>query len=590
MTERQRTLRPPRASRAFTLIELLVVVVILGVLSAVAAVAYNVYLSQARATAAEAQLANLETSTIADAASTGADTLSRVNFIDALNTFPGSVTPGTTAAATTWSLLYPGDIPTNGHTFSVGFSEPGSTTVSPSSGTLAAVVTSTDDGRLFAVIMTVGGAASSLSAVPAGTTPAAVLMQPSMLAGAAATAPATPSAAPTPSATATPSATPSASPTPTATPSASQTPTATPSPTTSPTPVATACDGAPTSLCLQVNQVSNTTVYLGWNTPAGFSQVSLRYRAAGSTTWLTADTTSNNNDNIPNLQHGVGYEFSLLGTFSSTPTSRTSNTAAATIVATPTPTLTPTTSNTTVYLVWSQANDYTGATVYYRLTGATAWTSAGTTSNNNTSVPNLHHGSSYDFQIIGTYVNGAPVASTIATAAIPAVPAPTLTTTVSNTTVYLSWTQPVDYVNAAVQYRLTGSSAWTTASTVNSTSTSITGLTHGSSYDFQIVATFSNGDPTASNAVTNAIPASAAPALSVQRSNGTQAQLLWTTSADYTGATVYYRVTGATSWSSFTTGNNNTAVYGLSSGSTYNFYVVLTYNFGPSVTSSTVTG
>ena len=245
---------------------------------------------------------------------------------------------------------------------------------------------------------------------------------------------------------------------------------------------------------------------------------------------------------------------------------------------------------TTVTLHWNQPVGFTGAQVQYRAAGDTTWINGENTANTNSRVLNLTHGLNYEFQLLGRFsTSPAARTSNIAAASIAAVAAPVFQTpSVSNTTVQLNWSQPVDYASGHLYYRLTGTTAWTDGGTTTAVNSQLTNLTHGASYDIEVVATYTNGPSATSAIVTATIPASTTPVLSVSRS-GANVNLSWTTSVDYTGATISYRPTGSSAaWSTTTTQNPNTNFGGLGSG-TYDFTVTANYKNGPSLTSAVVT-
>lgn len=140
-----------------------------------------------------------------------------------------------------------------------------------------------------------------------------------------------------------------------------------------------------------------------------------------------------------------------------------------------------------------------------------------------------------------------------------------------------------DYV---VQYRTTaGPGSWQTFSDGTSTTTeaTVTGLTNGTSYDFQIAAVNSQGQGSFSSAIT-AIPGTvpSAPVNVTGAPSGTQAVLNWsapTSTGGYaiTDYVVQYRTSaGPGSWNTFNDGtstNTTATVTGLTNGTSYDFRV-----------------
>lgn len=155
-----------------------------------------------------------------------------------------------------------------------------------------------------------------------------------------------------------------------------------------------------------------------------------------------------------------------------------------------------------------------------------------------------------------------------------------------NGQVDVSWTAPYDG-NAAIEsytvaYRPTSStSSWSTRNvTAPTTTATITGLTNGTSYDFKVLATNSQG-PGDYSPVTSATPSTvpgAPGAPSVTAGNG-QVSVSWTApttgGSPITGYTVAYQVLGTkgNKWSTVATADTSTTVTGLTNNVQYAFKV-----------------
>jgi hypothetical protein len=133
----------------------------------------------------------------------------------------------------------------------------------------------------------------------------------------------------------------------------------------------------------------------------------------------------------------------------------------------------------------------------------------------------LTNGTAYTFTVTATNAAGTGPASAASTSVVPAgLPgSPTgLNATPGNAQVGLSWVAAgtngsaiTDYV---IQYRVTGTTPWSTFTDAMSpqTSTTVTGLTAGTSYDFQVLAVNGVGSGAAS-VVATATPTAVAPQL-----------------------------------------------------------------------------
>ncbi|MEO6821183.1 MAG: fibronectin type III domain-containing protein, partial [Candidatus Nanopelagicales bacterium] len=139
-------------------------------------------------------------------------------------------------------------------------------------------------------------------------------------------------------------------------------------------------------------------------------------------------------------------------------------------------------------------------------------------------VSGLTNGTSYTFTVTATNAVGTSPASAESGSVTPAAvttpgPPTGLTAVPGNNQVALSWSPPASDGGSAVtdyviQYALAGTGAWQTVSDGVSTATSamVTGLTGGTSYDFQVAALNGTGQGPSSSIVT-ASPTAASPEL-----------------------------------------------------------------------------
>jgi hypothetical protein len=171
--------------------------------------------------------------------------------------------------------------------------------------------------------------------------------------------------------------------------------------------------------------------------------------------------------------------------------------------------LAPTGSNGQVALAWSApwttgGVALTGYLVEYKTTAGSTWTTWTTTATLSATVTGLTNSTPYDFRVTPQSARGSGTASTVSATPLSAT-APGAPTALSGSAgaaqVALTWTAPAsdggsaitDYV---VQYRTTaGPGTWNTFADGTSTTTSatVTGLTNGTGYDFQVAAVNSAG-------------------------------------------------------------------------------------------------
>jgi fibronectin type 3 domain-containing protein len=247
--------------------------------------------------------------------------------------------------------------------------------------------------------------------------------------------------------------------------------------------------------------------------------------------------------------------------------------------------LSATAGNESVALSWETVP---GATSYNVLRGTTsggetqlATVSSSTSTYDDTAVTN---GTTYYYEITGVNSTGtgAPSNEASAAPATSAPPAPNLTATPGNSQVTLSWTTAAGATSYNV-YEGTSSGGESTtpiATGVTATTYTVTGLTNGSTYYFEVAGVNSIGTGTDSNqaSATPALPPAppAAPTGLTASAGNAQATLSWNASSGATSYNVYQGTTsGGESSTPIATGITATTytVTGLTNGTTYFFTV-----------------
>ena len=276
------------------------------------------------------------------------------------------------------------------------------------------------------------------------------------------------------------------------------------------------------------------------------------------------------------------------------------------------PALTATPSGSTVTLNWNtpatNGSTITGYVVQYRVAGTSTWsTFNGCTSTATTCVvTGLTNNTTYNFQVETTSNLGPSLWSgtVSATPFVPtAPPTPTHVTASSNLnqSSLVSWTQSSNGGSAItgtdVQYSTDGGTTWTDATmcaTVVGTSCTVTGLTNGTSYVFQVDTTNAIGTSNYSAASSAAVPAttpSAPNAFAATSGNNAQSVLTWTAPTSNGGAAVTsYTVTSPTASipaSCIATANLTCTVTGLTNGTTYTFSITASNSAGVGAASTT---
>ncbi|GAB2598999.1 hypothetical protein GCM10027190_53740 [Spirosoma areae] len=340
-----------------------------------------------------------------------------------------------------------------------------------------------------------------------------------------------------------------------------------------------------------------TGATLGWSissAPDPGTAYEVQYRPVGSTAWNTVGNSSSRSYTLAGLTNNTPYEWRVrtacsASSYSDYSTLKSFTTVCRTVatnaffpqLATP----------TSIQLRWNVINDVgTQYDIRYRPVGSANWLTVSTTSSTTSTVAytlsGLTSNTTYEWQVrtvcsptqSSTYTPG-PNFTTLAVCPVPI----NLYPTPLVTSVFIIWSQMGADVTYDVQYRVAGTTDWTTTiSSLTTNSVTITGLNTNFGYDYQVRTRCSDGSYSGFSSVRTFFTLPCTLPFSLLTTNLTvaSAQVNWSfyNASPGTRQQVRYRVVGTANWSVVndlvsTNGAGSAVLTGLSSGTMYEWQI-----------------
>lgn len=257
---------------------------------------------------------------------------------------------------------------------------------------------------------------------------------------------------------------------------------------------AVAC-GTPTAL--SVSYLSGLRTILTWTEVPGATgyRVQIQWPGSGWTSPEIDETITNDSLEYVGFMSGMNLDWRVRAICPDNLSAYVAST-----LSTPCPAPTAVTAsgitNSTAIISWttSGANSIFGYDVYYKLTTATSWTYATSTSANTVLLTNLAAGKNYMCQVRQSCYNfNSSYASTSFTTLCSTSPTSLTSTEVKTNSAKITWATVPGALSYSLQYKTSAATSWTTLSGLTTNSYILTGLLTATTYYFKVNMTCSIG-------------------------------------------------------------------------------------------------
>ena len=148
---------------------------------------------------------------------------------------------------------------------------------------------------------------------------------------------------------------------------------------------------------------------------------------------------------------------------------------------------------------WTAVSGATSYTLQYKTAAATTWTTVSGITTTSSALTGLSASTTYNYQVSATCSGGTSAYSTaysFITSAVTTtcgVPAGLTSSSITTTGATVSWTAVSGATSYTLQYKTAAATTWTTLSGITTTLRVLSGLTAGTTYNYQVSATCSTG-------------------------------------------------------------------------------------------------
>lgn len=248
---------------------------------------------------------------------------------------------------------------------------------------------------------------------------------------------------------------------------------------------------APTGLTTQ--NITNNSATLVWNASSGAISYAAQYRVTGTSTWISAGTTSSTSLVLNGLTDGTQYEWQVktdCSVYSTTATFLTTGTSPSCNVPTSLSSTSITSSGAT--LSWGAVTGATTYTVQYKTAASTTWITANSTTSTSFVLSGLTASTTYNWQVKANCSGYSSSASFTTASSGCTLPNGLTTTNITRNSATLNWNASSGATNYTIRYKKLTTSRWSQISSVTGTSVNITGLTASTTYEWRVKSNCSN--------------------------------------------------------------------------------------------------
>ena len=256
---------------------------------------------------------------------------------------------------------------------------------------------------------------------------------------------------------------------------------------------------------LSSTNISSNGAIVNWSAVSGASGYTVDYKLNSSSTWINAvSATTATSINLSGLNSSSVYDWRVATNCNATTSTFASAqfTTSAAVCDAPTGLTSSAITSGEATLAWAPVNGAASYAIDYKLSSASTWTNAATsTSSTSLNLTGLSASSTYDWRVRTncSASNSAYTSAQFTTSAAVSCNAPggLASSSVTSNSAIVSWSAVSGAASYAVDYKLSSSSTWISAATATTAnSVSLNGLTASSVYDWRVATTCASGTST----------------------------------------------------------------------------------------------